>query len=225
MSEPDDDFTPHPMPPTVPRTHQDDLNTAVLSEWLGVPPFVAEELDEDGGGPGVSNLFDFRSREDACTAHHEAGHAVAVVVRGGELVSVALVAWSANPAMSGTTRHRSAQTAQPFVLFAGPWAEARWTVEHDPDVDDLAEALSYAWENSYDGDTDLYEDRVAKLSDLADRLGLGARGRAWEFEWSNELDELWPVICQVAALLIDGQTVTHGCVRSLLDTAGFDDNA
>jgi hypothetical protein len=29
------------------RSYQDDLNTAALSEWLGVPPFVAEEIDDD----------------------------------------------------------------------------------------------------------------------------------------------------------------------------------
>jgi hypothetical protein len=29
------------------RGYRDDLNTAALSDLLGVPPFVAEQIDED----------------------------------------------------------------------------------------------------------------------------------------------------------------------------------
>lgn len=32
---------------SIERSYQDDLNTAALSDLLGVPPFVAEEIGED----------------------------------------------------------------------------------------------------------------------------------------------------------------------------------
>jgi hypothetical protein len=31
----------------------------------------------------------------------------------------------------GGTQHYSTWATQPFVTFAGPWAEARWTLEHE----------------------------------------------------------------------------------------------
>jgi hypothetical protein len=64
----------------------------------------------------------------------------------------------------GGTWHRTDWQAQPFVTFAGPWAEAMWTVEHDPDVDELDEALDYAWADNSDGDFAKYESRVELLN-------------------------------------------------------------
>lgn len=53
----------------------------------------------------------------------------------------------------------------------------------------------------------------------------GGVGCAWEHYWRDELEELWPVICRVAALLIEGETVTHEIVRSLLNAhAAADDD-
>ena len=162
------------------------------------------------------------ARATARLAHHEAGHAVAAVVRGGTLHDVFLgkVDWSTDDDSADTpggTMHQTAWEAQPFVTFAGPWAEAIWMLEHEDDVDDIDEALGYAWDNNIDGDAAKYEDRVSILSGAAAQLGFPTIGRAWEWQWSNEFEPLWPVVCQVAALLIDGQPVTHTVVRSLLD--------
>jgi hypothetical protein len=162
-------------------------------------------------------------------AHHEAGHAVATVARGGELVAVHLgyVDWSTSDLSGdkpGETRGRTEFANQPFATFAGPWAEAMWTVEHDPDVDDFAEALDYAWDNNIDGDAATYEDRVELLTQAAAQLGFPlARVRAWEFEWVDELEPLWPAVCEVAALLIDGQAVTHDVVLAIIDRVVDDD--
>ena len=38
---------------------------------------------------------------------------------------------------NGGTEHRTDYTDQPFVTFAGPWAEAMWTVKNEPDMDDF----------------------------------------------------------------------------------------
>jgi len=94
-------------------------------------------------------------------AHHEGGHSVAAVARGGELSNVHLgkADWT-NPDDSGgepgETCHESAQKDRPFVTFAGPWAEAKWTVEHlEPDLDfdeafDNAQAENHSETAKYD---------------------------------------------------------------------------
>jgi hypothetical protein len=153
-------------------------------------------------------------------AHHEAGHAVAAVAAGGELVEVFLGSadWSTEDDGAdslGGTVHRTADEALPFVTFAGPWAEAMWTVEHDSDVDNFRDALEYAWDNN-SGDTNKYESRVVALDGFAASLGFGAVGRSWESEWCDELESLWPVIRQVAGLLVDGVDVDHAVVATLL---------
>lgn len=166
------------------------------------------------------------ARANARHAHHEAGHAVAAVYRGSTLVRVFLgtADWSSldmSTDTPGGTEHVSRRENQPFITFAGPWAEARWSVENDPDYagdDDMDSALEDAWENNTDGDTVRYQDRVDELQSLAMQLGgFCSVGAVWEWHWSNELDELWPAICEVAALLIGGRTVTHDLVKAAID--------
>jgi hypothetical protein len=182
------------------------------------------------------------ARAEVRTAHHEAGHAVAAVARGGWLERVHLghVNWTAVD-FSGDepaeTHHLTRSEDMPFVTFAGPWAHAMWEVDHDdtgdpatltveyPDRvadrwltdDDFSAALEYAW---LDADTDSakYEDRISTVDGIATQLGLGPVGRAWEICWHDELCELWPAICEVAALLIDGH-VTHDTVRAAVERA------
>ncbi|MCZ0731865.1 hypothetical protein [Mycolicibacterium iranicum] len=155
-------------------------------------------------------------------AHHEAGHAVAAVYRGSRLVRVFLgtADWSTfdmSGDTPGGTEHISRREQQPFITFAGPWAEAKWTTETDDDVDDMDDALEFAWLDNADGDADKYAGRVQELDDAAAHLGFHFVGRSWEFDWSDELEELWPAICEVAALLIDGKTVTHDHVKAAVD--------
>jgi hypothetical protein len=126
-------------------------------------------------------------------AHHEAGHAVAAVAVGSELIEVFLgtVDWSTsdNPQIHGRllmTRqihrvarvHRTDFALQPFVPFAGPWAEARWVLHNDSAVADMSEALGYAWDDNTDGDTEKYKKRAAALESAAAQLGFAPIGRA-----------------------------------------------
>lgn len=158
-------------------------------------------------------------------AHHEAGHAVAVVHRGGELCDVYLgtTDWSAlddSADTPGATVHRSDWQDQPFITFAGPCFEAMWTVDHDPDdVDDFEEALACAWDENYDGDTAKYESRVETLDNVAKDFGFFPVGRAWESEWIDELEPLWPAVREVAGWLIDGQPATHDKVLCAIERA------
>ena len=105
--------------------------------------------------------------------------------------------------------------SEPLADFAGPWADAMWLCQHEPDTT-LDDALDLAWIDNQ-GDNAKYEQRVEQLSDKAAELGFAPLGRGWESEWIYELEPLWPVVCEVAALLINGQPVTHETIRSLLD--------
>ncbi len=52
------------------------------------------------------------------------------------------------------------------------------------------------------------------LVERAQELGLYPIGCAWEADWQEELDELWPAIVAAAEMLLAGHTVTHADVAS-----------
>lgn len=79
------------------------------------------------------------------------------------------------------------------------------------------EALEYAWGDNADGDTEKYDNRVAVLDGVAAQLGFSRVGRAWELEWADELELLWPAVCEVAAMLVRGEAVTHEKVLTAID--------
>jgi len=164
---------------------------------------------------------------NARTAHHEAGHAVAAVARGGHLVKIVITAsdpdnpdWDSE--LAGFTRHRTPVREHPFTTFAGPWAEAMWESENDPDTG-FGEAIDAAWLNSDDGDGAYYAALIEPVWEAARQAGLGCVGPAWERGWNDELECLWPVICEIAEMLLRGETVTHAMVAAAIAAAGFDD--
>lgn len=143
-------------------------------------------------------------------AHHEAGHAVAAVTVGATITDIQLanVDWDYPGNSMGvgkvTYRHPDRYVSDhAFITFAGPWAAARWSVEHDPDVDgDLTAAEVVAWWDAEDGDADAY----AKFAD----------DDKYETAWAELLEARWPAICAVAELLIDGQTVEDDNVEAIV---------
>lgn len=146
------------------------------------------------------------ARADSRHAHHEGGHAVAAVVKGGRLIEIVLgiADWTTSDDNDelGYVHHQTRWADKPFVTYAGIWAEAMWYTEHDGD--DLFDALEYVMLENSDGDTAKIDERFGD-----DR---------WpEREWMADLEPLWPVVKQVAALLIDGVEVTHEIVEDLLD--------
>ncbi|QLL08992.1 hypothetical protein [Mycobacterium vicinigordonae] len=162
-------------------------------------------------------------RARSSTAHHEAGHAVAAVARGGTLIKIHLgyADWSTldtSGDLPAETHHRSSKQNLPFVTFAGPWATAKWTIQNDPGVDDFDDALEYAFDNATDGDGAKYDGVVEQLKSFSATVGvpLGWE-RPWEYHWINELEPLWPAVCEIAAMLIDGQTVVHDQVQAAID--------
>ena len=115
--------------------------------------------------------------------------------------------------------HVSRREHQPFITFAGPWAQAKWSIENDPDYADsnMDSALDDAWQENSDGDTARYQGRIDELESVAAQLGFDSVGAAWERQWSDELEDLWPAVCDVADLLLDGITVTHDLVKMAID--------
>jgi len=179
---------------------------------------------------GDSEVMAAIKREStARTAHHEAGHAVAAVMRGGRLISVSLgqIDWDSKDwswDQQAETHHSSRLENQPFVTFAGPWAQAKWMLENDPDIDTFDEAIQCAWEENPDGDGEKYESFVGALETFGSQFGFYSIGRSWQLDWSDELETIWPAIQEIAALLIAGETVTHLHVVDAIDrVTGFDD--
>jgi hypothetical protein len=155
------------------------------------------------------------------TAHHEAGHAVVALMRGGELTSISIdCSDPCTTAGHPTTKHAgyTGFRAEPwdiqFATYAGPWAEARcqWNQDslHGEDDDGRVFGLYVigAWRVNRDGDYDKYvllEEGIlpdGTRFDMPTTL-IAEREEAWDFQ----LEKLcWPVIRTVARLLMQGCT-------------------
>ena len=166
----------------------------------------------------------------ALTAFHEAGHAVAALMRGGSsLLSVSL----SDTHGEGITWHRSHVWDQPFIAYAGPWAEARYEWGDRP-LDDLNDD-GCTFEDELAGclfqggsDDSVVIDRALGLGSIAAELGLDAGNpdavnrlreiaAARESVWQMELERAWLAVCAVAPRLVAGETVTNAEVAALLE--------
>lgn len=168
------------------------------------------KLGSDGSADVTTADHDTELSERELTAYHEAGHAVAVVMRGGSIDSITI-----DPVPGeylGITHSRGTQWARSFEIYAGPWAEARsqWPGETldepDGDGDVFGDYLTVAFIRNHGTDG----------SDLAtytrwtenDRLLLPVQQRHLhnpaqrEDVWSRELERVWSVICEVATMLL-----------------------
>ena len=164
------------------------------------------------------------------TAFHEAGHAVAALMRGGSsLLSVSLSVAHGE----GITWHRSHVWDQAFIAYAGPWAEARYEWGDRPldDLDDdgctFDEVIAGCTLAGGAGDAPIIDQGLspegiaAELgadsgsADVADQLREIAAAR--ESTWRMELERVWPTVGTVAARLLAGETVTNAEVAALLE--------
>lgn len=155
--------------------------------------------------------------EHRLTAFHEAGHAVAVILRSGTIIAIAIRP-DGGETHHGATDHYGADWANPFIAYAGPWAEARvqWsrgdigaTTSDGRTFKDFvrlafegsADAATYAaylpHEEAWSQDPPTFEAKTAR--------------------WDEELEDHWSVIRAVAAELLSGGTVTHRMVQNMID--------
>ena len=107
------------------------------------------------------------------TAIHEAGHVVAVILRGGNVDAITI-----DP---GSTTYTVNRAEWPFVAYAGPWAQARYLWARDP-----SRPFS-----------DHLEQCVAEQSVDRERfLGVDTDG------WAEELERQWPVMVNLSNRLV-----------------------
>ncbi|MEB3023924.1 M50 family metallopeptidase [[Mycobacterium] crassicus] len=161
------------------------------------------------------------------TAHHEAGHAVAAVMRGGTQLHYVNVIQDGDTL--GFTHYSGRRCDEAFIAYAGPWAEARaqWPISDLNDEDDdgctFPDYVTGAFLTNIDGDAEAYQSALkAELLGPPDPELLTAR----EGIWGRELQRAWPVVQQVAQLLAaDGADMYHSAdhrawhdvIRELLD--------
>ncbi|UYP19779.1 hypothetical protein OED52_04265 [Rhodococcus sp. Z13] len=154
------------------------------------------------------------------TAIHEAGHAVATLMRGGgTLRSVTITPGDDH---LGLTLHNSKPLDLGFIAYAGIWAEAR-ALWGDRPLDDTDEDMltfdDYVFDVSLTQPSDAAIVQQTEKEHLAlqDMAGIPAEQKTALSEiWDRELEQVWPVILEVARLLLDGELVTHDVVESLL---------
>lgn len=160
-----------------------------------------------------ATIDDMEPTQRNLTAHHEAGHAVASVMRGGS--SFRSVDLSRADEGHGLTLHRCKPTDGPFIAYAGPWAEARYLWPADVPLD------------GEDDDGMTFGDYVAGIflgqpDDAAalapdDERVLLLRAHGVEVDpyavWHMELERAWPAVQRVAARLLAGDVLTDADVR------------
>lgn len=137
------------------------------------------------------------------TAFHEAGHLVAAALRGGDWLGPTTLEtgthadgmtwWCAEPA------HRA------FIIFGGPWAEAR-----------------HAWGDRPHDDPAFDDALLALLRRSPDEGAYHHAARAFpvaEHAWGRELSAVWPAVSELAEVLLEGAPVVYAQVRAAVTAA------
>lgn len=168
-------------------------------------------------------------------AIHESGHAVAIAMRGHQIIAIDV--WP-DHASDGHVTHGKLGRDTAFASFAGIWAEARYRWEWDEIYEEggvgfdvyLADQLA---QDTTDGrvvyraiaqrrrkkaaalyETRLSDDEVARIATELEEL---KRDEASKFAlWDAELEGVWAVVNQVADRLQDDRSVTTEDIRELL---------
>jgi hypothetical protein len=146
-------------------------------------------------------------------AYHEAGHAVAAVLRDGS--SVRPFSITSADDYPGSTCHLWPGRDPGFVAWAGPWAQARaeWcerSLDGGGDGVVFADYLLTVHLSGSRTDWLIVEQHFASLPWASMRAGT-------ERVWGTELTRMWPAIQQVAEWLLVGEPVTDQRVRDLTD--------
>lgn len=155
-------------------------------------------------------------------AYHEAGHAVAVLMRGGStLEHVRLVVGQ----HGAGTRASMKEWDWAFYTWAGAWAEARFTwgdraMHEDYDgvtfQDHLTEVLRHQ-----PADRNAYRRAAAEHDAMLQSAGFNAQQlrQSTERTWCQELSDVWPAVEYVAEKLLEGSVLGHKEVEAAVAVA------
>jgi hypothetical protein len=167
--------------------------------------------------PLTPNVAKFIAAKRIINAHHEAGHAVAAVLRGGDVIHIALGdptddgLIDAEREMVARTRHASARPDWPFIAFAGLWAQWRIETERGDAEDlDLDEWLDTD-RNCQLGEPDPFGDYAMMGYDDDDGIPV-ARIEGWQ----REIEPHWSAIVAVAAEVLAGHPVSTDTITAIL---------
>ncbi|MFV8242204.1 hypothetical protein [Mycolicibacterium peregrinum] len=220
--------------------YDDGLTHQEIADDLGRPVDEVTSTLADLGERGFHSFWRRR-----LIAVHEAGHGVAVLMREGTLKHItAYPIDGANGRVSHGDMPGRGDGA--FVAFAGQWAEARyrweWDEIHEDDgaafEDYLEELLALNTSDmrivtrAADRRISRWKSKVVHVLfrspfDQSEYERTKAQSDAKEAEvrqelaeqyrrWDEELEEVWPVINQVADMIQSGEPVTGETVRQLL---------
>ena len=158
---------------------------------------------------------------DSRNAHHEAGHAIAVVYCGGYVEGIHLsdIDHSKTDAERhgpGYGRYRYESIDKPFIDYAGPWAETHFVIANGVESEDFETAFMSVW--NYDNATDNTNYfRVAhQVRAYAASQGIRIPANVWEEQWNTALERLLPAIRRIADDLLSGKKITHEYIRQFV---------
>jgi hypothetical protein len=180
-------------------------------------------LDRDDlalDGDGLTGETDNRPSEAydrRRTAYHEAGHAVAAVMRGGKCCHITI---EPEGDYDGRTNVVVAQHNLAFVTYAGIWAEARaeWGKVLDGEDDNCLtfdDHVAIAFERNAEGDLREYRRLMIALAAAYGDLNALLTYES-EKAWGRQLEAKWLVIQKISELLIAEADVSTEVVLGLL---------
>ncbi len=193
---------------TIGGDHTGAVGLQRLLAGAGIPSVVSstEVLDPD--------TAETPADPRALAAHHEAGHAIAGCLRGSVLRSIALGEVDGD----GLTVHRGPSWDDPYVSYAGPWAEARFlwgdrpADEENEDYLVFADHLFGVFLGAGAEDWQELQAHYARLAELAGLLPpeitAGDLERITTQKWAVELEAVWPAIELIATHLLAGEEIT-----------------
>ncbi|BBZ64515.1 hypothetical protein [Mycolicibacterium monacense] len=147
-----------------------------------------------------------RERRHLAACVHEAGHAVACAMLGGEIHSAVVSNGRIFGLQGSTTFAQLPDTIDARVTYAGLWAEARW--EHGPRPT-TAQLRHLRRTNGHD-------DARLCAAATADVYGYGDPSREARSAVPPLLDRAWPAVVRVAQQLFTSGEATHDDVCKAL---------
>lgn len=152
-----------------------------------------------------------RQSQRNITGYHEAGHAVAAVLRGGWVEGISIEP-DATLKHGGIAHLGHLREDYAFVAFAGPWAGTwfQWLGERVDETGCERYGFTFTDRLRFNLRQNLNDQRHCRNTPWRKRM-----------TWISELETRWPVIETVAGLLLQGRHVITALVKDAVETAAM----